>query len=68
VSKGGQHEAERGRRRGAVAAVVEARRGVSGGTERRSREWDEVRWGAAMLGVPFICRRTERRGQEAGGR
>jgi hypothetical protein len=33
---------------------VGARCGVSGGTERRSREWDEVRWGAAVLGVPFI--------------
>jgi hypothetical protein len=28
--------------------------GASGGTERRSREWDEVRWGAAVVGVPFI--------------
>jgi hypothetical protein len=27
---------------------------VSGGTERRNREWDEVRWGAAVLGAPFI--------------
>jgi hypothetical protein len=36
--------------------------------ERRSREWDEVRWGATVLGVPFMGRRAERRGQEAGGR
>jgi hypothetical protein len=30
--------------------------GASGGTERQSRKWDEVRWGAAVLGVPFISR------------
>jgi hypothetical protein len=22
--------------------------------ERRNREWDEMRWGAAVLGAPFI--------------
>jgi hypothetical protein len=33
---------------------VGARCGASGGTERQSREWDEVRWGAAVLGVSFI--------------
>jgi hypothetical protein len=27
---------------------------VSGGTERRNREWDEVRWGDAVLRAPFI--------------
>jgi hypothetical protein len=27
---------------------------VSGGTERRNREWDEVQCGAAVLGAPFI--------------
>jgi hypothetical protein len=27
---------------------------VSGGTERRNREWDEVQLGAAVLGAPFI--------------
>jgi hypothetical protein len=42
--------------------------GMSGDTERRSKEWDEVRWGVAVLGVPFIGRRAERRGREAGGR
>jgi hypothetical protein len=44
-----------------------ARCGVSGGTERRSRKWGEVRWGAAVLGEPFIGRRAERRGREVGG-
>jgi hypothetical protein len=33
-----------------------ARCGAGGGTERRNRVWDEVRWGAAVLGVPFIGR------------
>jgi hypothetical protein len=33
---------------------VGARCGASGGTERRSRAWDEVRWGAVVLGPPFI--------------
>jgi hypothetical protein len=41
--------------------------GASGGTERRCRKWDEVRWGAVVLGVPFIGWRAERRGREAGG-
>jgi hypothetical protein len=27
---------------------------VSGGTERQNREWNEVRWDAAVLGAPFI--------------
>jgi hypothetical protein len=27
--------------------------GASGGMERRNREWDEVQWGAAVLGAPF---------------
>jgi hypothetical protein len=30
--------------------------GVSGHTERQSRKWDKVRWGAVVLGVPFIGR------------
>jgi hypothetical protein len=30
--------------------------------------WDEVRCGDAVLGVPFIGRRAERKGQEVGGR
>jgi hypothetical protein len=46
---------------------VGARCGVSGGTERRSREWDEVRWGAAVLGVPFIVAGGEMNGQKRRG-
>jgi hypothetical protein len=44
-----------------------ARCRASGGTERRSKKWDEVLWGAAVLGVPFIGWWAERRGREAGG-
>jgi hypothetical protein len=41
--------------------------GVSGGTERQSREWDEVRWGAAVLGVPFIVVGGESNGRKRRG-
>jgi hypothetical protein len=43
-----------------------ARCGASGGTEMRSRMWDKVRRGAAVLGLPFIGREAVEGGR--GGR
>jgi hypothetical protein len=47
---------------------VGARCGASGGMERRSRGWDEVWWGAALLGVPFIVAGGESNGRKRRGR
>jgi hypothetical protein len=41
--------------------------GVSGGVEKRNKRWNEVRWGAVVLGLPFIGQVGERRGREEGG-
>jgi hypothetical protein len=35
--------------------------------ERRSREWDVVRWGALVLGVPFIVASGESNGRKRRG-